>query len=576
MTNYTKSTDFSVKDVLLTGNPNKLVKGSEVDVEFSNIELADATNVKKTGTTGSAVMPVGTTAQRDASPAVGYTRVNTTSGTLEWWDGTIWTSANGGDAYDIEVTTATAGQTVITTASSFVVGSHTLMVYVNGLLVNKTSDYTETTTNSFTFVTGLTAGDEVVAQIWRTNIATSGDALTVTYTPAGTGAVATTVQTKLRESVSVKDFGAVGDGVTDDTAAIQAAIAAAQIAVNTDGKNRTVFAPAGIYQISGQLLFPYGVSFRGEGERSTTIRVASSFAELSTTGAIRIGAGTTSTFGVVLTDFLLECSSLAGSIGVYSSDIQSGGLVRVTVNNFVAYGVRIVGTGGTFGSVNGFGLEHVQCFKANTGGTSGFGVWLENGTFPAFLSTVQVYGNPANPLIGGYYCQNIPFVGLSLNTDGACSYGAILASTVPLVAINGMTLNGATTGIAVQCSGKVTISGLYTIGSTYSISDDGSGSNVVKSITDPVVPFFSRGGASPICLERVDTYSNVRMFQPASGEALTVAPTATSGTLIGTSSALANGAGASTGTLTNAPSAGNPNKWIKINDSGTIRYIPTW
>lgn len=376
--------------------------------------------------------------------------------------------------------------------------------------------------------------------------------------------------------VNVLDFGAVGDGVTDDTAAIQAAIAAAQIAVNTDGKNREVFAPSGIYQISGQLLFPYGVSFRGEGERSTTIRVASTFAALTTTGAIRIGAGTTSTFGVVLSDFLLECSSIAGSIGIYSSDIQSGGLMRVTVNNFVSYGVRMVGTGGTFASVNGFGLEHVQCFKANTGGTSGYGVWLENGTFPSFLTTVQVYGNPSNPLVSGYYCQNVPLVGVSLNTDGACNYGVILASTVPMVAINGMTCNGATTGVAVQCSGKVTISGLYTIGATYSITDNGAGFNVVKNISDPVVPFFSRGGTAPINLERVDTYSNVRMFQPASGEALTVAPTAVSGTLIGTSSALTDGAGSSTGTLTNAPIAGNPSKWIKINDNGSIRYIPTW
>jgi len=45
----------------------------------------------------------------------------------------------------------------------------------------------------------------------------------ISFLQAGPSAAPTTVEDKLRESVSVKDFGAVGDGVTDDRAAIQAA-----------------------------------------------------------------------------------------------------------------------------------------------------------------------------------------------------------------------------------------------------------------------------------------------------------------------------------------------------------------
>ena len=40
--------------------------------------------------------------------------------------------------------------------------------------------------------------------------------------------------------------------------------------------------------------------------------------------------------------------------------------------------------------------------------------------------------------------------------------------------------------------------------------------------------------------------------------------------------ALANGAGAATGTLTNAPVAGNPTKWLQVDDNGVTRYIPAW
>lgn len=47
-------------------------------------------------------------------------------------------------------------------------------------------------------------------------------------------------------------------------------------------------------------------------------------------------------------------------------------------------------------------------------------------------------------------------------------------------------------------------------------------------------------------------------------------------TLIHTGTTLSNNAGANVGTLTNAPTVGNPAKWIAIDDNGTTRFIPTW
>jgi hypothetical protein len=59
---------------------------------------------------------------------------------------------------------------------------------------------------------------------WATLPIATADSGNVGYLPAGTGAVATTVQGKLRESVSVKDRGALIDGTTDDSTAIQNAV----------------------------------------------------------------------------------------------------------------------------------------------------------------------------------------------------------------------------------------------------------------------------------------------------------------------------------------------------------------
>lgn len=48
------------------------------------------------------------------------------------------------------------------------------------------------------------------------------------------------------------------------------------------------------------------------------------------------------------------------------------------------------------------------------------------------------------------------------------------------------------------------------------------------------------------------------------------------GTPFGTTTTATNGAAAATGTLTNAPAAGNPTKWMPFYDNGTTRYIPMW
>jgi hypothetical protein len=88
------------------------------------------------------------------------------------------------------------------------------------------------------------------------------------------GAVGKTLNNKLQDLVSVKDFGATGNGTTDDTASIQAAINLAC----TYGGN--VYLPAGTYKISAALVFSMNSSLvdpikrpsmSGDGMAATTI-----------------------------------------------------------------------------------------------------------------------------------------------------------------------------------------------------------------------------------------------------------------------------------------------------------------
>lgn len=163
--------------------------------------------------------------------------------------------------FSTETQTATAGQTIFTLANLlYNPGANALAVYVNGLRMVSGVDFLETDNDQVTFTSGLSLADEVLFIAGRT-INESIDASSVSYLPAGTGAVATTVQTKLRETVSVKDFGAVGDGVTNDTAAIQAAVDAV-----TPTGGAIYFPVPAIYRVTAQINVTsnYAVSFISE------------------------------------------------------------------------------------------------------------------------------------------------------------------------------------------------------------------------------------------------------------------------------------------------------------------------
>jgi len=74
MTNYTKTTNFTAKDSLPTGDSNKIIRGSDFDTEFDNIVTAVATkaNTASPTFTGTVVLPSDTTVGSVSSTELGY------------------------------------------------------------------------------------------------------------------------------------------------------------------------------------------------------------------------------------------------------------------------------------------------------------------------------------------------------------------------------------------------------------------------------------------------------------------------------------------------------------------------
>lgn len=254
----------------------------------------------------------------------------------------------------------------------------------------------------------------IVQQSGLPRRATANELLNGTATVTATGTTAgRTLKDRLADVVNVKDFGAVGDGVTDDTAAIQAAI---DNVVARAAGGRIVI-PSGTYKVNGALLIQKdggtstgtGVSILGHGKDNTRIMQASltantfEFRSMNFSGVsdLYIGhltpASATAGYAVVLRN-----SPSLGSSGLHTwakniwiNDAYNGILIESVAEARVR-GVSMRGLRGTRGVVftgssgkasYGCYLEDVTSEGLNSGGNNAN---LDHFVFDSYAFSLQM------------------------------------------------------------------------------------------------------------------------------------------------------------------------------------------
>jgi len=257
------------------------------------------------------------------------------------------------------------------TTLTYTPASNNLWVFRNGQKMDVGRDFTETSSTSITLTFDPNDGDQFdcFSNVSLTSRVT--DSYNVTHMPAGTGAVATDVQTKLRERVSVSDFNA-----GTDIANIQAAVAH----INTLG--------GGTLDFNGQ-------------DYSVDTVIGSALFSFSGCNGVTLDF-TNSTF--TDTTVYTGTASIRGEIFKFTdcNNITFQGELKGTANNYGATTDKI-GAGWVmlYGNCNGFngkinvtgGRNALYCF-----GTSGTTINTRTRNINADITTV----NTSYPYIAGF------------------------------------------------------------------------------------------------------------------------------------------------------------------------------
>ena len=197
------------------------------------------------------------------------------------------------------------------------------------------------------------------------------------YLQGSPGSVAESVTAKLQQIVTVKDFGARGDGATNDTAAIQAAINALA------ASGGTVVFPDGNYRVSSTIALAAGVSLAGESEFSSTI-----LPQTASMTVFSLIFGTSSAAELSVRDLSIQCGTVANVQGFQFTYCN-----RVNLENI-----------SFFGCLNNFTFDRgglhrvVNCTSAGT-------ATLASGAAKMWSSTDTEYGSVFS-IVEGYRAEN--------------------------------------------------------------------------------------------------------------------------------------------------------------------------
>lgn len=277
-----------------------------------------------------------------------------------------------------------------------------------------------------------------------TNLAASGGSGNVGFIQSGTGSTARTAQAKMRDMVSAKDFGATGDGTTNDAAAIAAALTYA--ASFTDGA--TVILPAGVYSCgSTSLTVPAKVNLVLQNARivssaanAIVISLGSDSAsgKVSGTGHAAAISHTGTGYGIamngagesranVFIENIKISGSSSGAAGVYATVFN-----RLTMDNVKIEGYT-AGSGFLNNGANAVTL--VSCsFETNLHGVSNASI----------LSGGNTYSGNAVMAFGCHFAENTGWAWREIDSGGSTpnATNAIIGCTFENNGVNGSATTG--------------------------------------------------------------------------------------------------------------------------------------